>query len=562
MTRRLGLLAIVLALATGASAGVGPGAVSGYVKNLQGVPQMGAAVQLLTVAASQPQVVYTDARGYFVAAGLLPGTYSLKVTAPSFLPSLRENVTIQPGASVLVNITLNTLFEAINLVPRRANSPEEEEDWKWTLRSMSNRPILRLDDDGPLVVVSRSDEANDGILKARVAFIAGGASSGFASGSDMSTNFNVEQSLFTSGTLGFDGDVAYGSGVPAGVLRASYSRTLPDGSKPEIALTMHRFATPDSAPHRAALQALALTMSQTMSFADMLDVNIGAEMQTVQFMGRANAVRPFGSVAAHVSKNTVVEYRYASSVPNTRYLKGFDSAPADLSETNPRVSMNNGAPLIERAGHHELSISQRVGKNNFQAAMYQDRLHNTALVGIGDELIDTGDMLPDVYSGTFTYTGSDLQTRGFRLVYNRKLSDQFSATVDYAFGGALTATPGDWDSVQQSFRTAKRHSIATKFAGTVPGAKTKWMASYAWMSGDALTPVDMFNVSPGQSDPYLSFFVRQPLPRKFIPAGVEALVDVRNLLAQGYMPVIGNDGRSVYLVDTARSVRGGLAFIF
>jgi len=37
---------------------------------------------------------------------------------------------------------------------------------------------------------------------------------------------------------------------------------------------------------------------------------------------------------------------------------------------------------------------------------------------------------------------------------------------------------------------------------------------------------------------------------------------VRNLLAQGYVPVIGPDGSTVYLVQTARSVRGGLAFSF
>ena len=39
-------------------------------------------------------------------------------------------------------------------------------------------------------------------------------------------------------------------------------------------------------------------------------------------------------------------------------------------------------------------------------------------------------------------------------------------------------------------------------------------------------------------------------------------MDVRNLLAQGYVPVLGQDGRTLYLVDSARSVRGGMAFTF
>jgi len=37
---------------------------------------------------------------------------------------------------------------------------------------------------------------------------------------------------------------------------------------------------------------------------------------------------------------------------------------------------------------------------------------------------------------------------------------------------------------------------------------------------------------------------------------------VRNLLAQGYVPVVAQDGQTVYLVQSARCVRGGVAFTF
>jgi len=43
---------------------------------------------------------------------------------------------------------------------------------------------------------------------------------------------------------------------------------------------------------------------------------------------------------------------------------------------------------------------------------------------------------------------------------------------------------------------------------------------------------------------------------------MDAMIDIRNLLAQGYVPLMGSDGRTVYLVQAARSVRGGLAFTF
>jgi len=48
----------------------------------------------------------------------------------------------------------------------------------------------------------------------------------------------------------------------------------------------------------------------------------------------------------------------------------------------------------------------------------------------------------------------------------------------------------------------------------------------------------------------------------FLPGHMEAIIDLRNLLAQGYVPVVGQDGQTVYLVQSARAVRGGVAFTF
>jgi hypothetical protein len=43
---------------------------------------------------------------------------------------------------------------------------------------------------------------------------------------------------------------------------------------------------------------------------------------------------------------------------------------------------------------------------------------------------------------------------------------------------------------------------------------------------------------------------------------MEASADLRNMLAQGYLPLSVVDGRRILLVQTPRSFRGGLSFIF
>jgi hypothetical protein len=43
---------------------------------------------------------------------------------------------------------------------------------------------------------------------------------------------------------------------------------------------------------------------------------------------------------------------------------------------------------------------------------------------------------------------------------------------------------------------------------------------------------------------------------------VELTADLRNLLAQGYLPLGTADGQRILLVETPRAFRGGVNFIF
>jgi Carboxypeptidase regulatory-like domain len=546
----------MVALSLPAWAGERPGVISGYVRDSSGTPQMGAVVEIAGSAA-RTLTVFTDVAGFFSAANLLPGIYLVKVSAPSFLPSVNEKVGLQPGTSLRLNITLTSLLNGLRVGPLRGTA--DDDDWKWTLRSVANRPVLRVFNP------ATGAELVDHNLKASVSFLAGSAAEGYGSGSDMSTGFSVERSIFSVSRVGLKGSVGYGETLPSAVLRASYSHALPDGSGPSVAVTMRRFAPSDPSLHYAALQSLALNAADNFAVGDVVELKFGSELQTIQFLGHVTAFRPYGSVEVHASPNTLVEYDYATSVPSTRAEKGFDSTTSDLSEADPRISMVNFATRLERAHHQELSLSRRVGRNNMQVAVFSDRVANTALIGTGGVTAAGGFLLPDVSSGTFTFAGDTLNSRGLRLVLQRKLYSDLTATLDYACGDVLDLARPDVE-LQDAGRwisTQRRHALAAKFNGTLPHSHTRWIASYRWVNGPALTPVDMFNASPGQSDPYLNVFIRQPIPTLgFLPAHLEAVIDLRNLLAQGYVPVIGQDGQTVYLVQAARAVRGGVTFTF
>ncbi len=565
MARKLGCLLLLLFAASSMFA-ANSGSISGYVKDSSGTPQIGAVVEVFTSAATLGATVFTDDRGYYSAQNLLPGIYQVKVSALSFLPSLHENVNLRAGARVLVNVTVNALVDSRKLFPAWRSSSTEADDWHWTLRSSANRPVLRWQDmkDGS-ADNSGGEKPEDRSLKAQVAFFAGSEAEGFGGAGDMTTSFALQKSLFTDGVLSFNGNIGAVSGDPAGVVQASYAHDFGAASRPKVTVTYRRFAAaPGLETPNSPYAAVEMNTSDNVTVGDLLEVQYGAALQSLEFAKRVTAFRPYGAVMVHLSPDLVVAYRYATSEPNTRSAKGFDSAPADLSESGPKMALVNGAPDLEHAQHQEVSVSRRFGKTSVQAACYLDRIRNVVLTGAGDPSAYSDDVLPDVYSGTFSYAYNGVfNTTGARVVVERQFLDALTATLDYSTGGAMGMGEdgvANWQNVARALGASRQQSVGAKFSGSLPRSGTRWIASYKWTSGNALSPVDAFNASPGQIDPFLSIFIRQPLPRA---AGrMEALLDLRNLLAQGYLPVMGPDGRTVYLVQSARSLRAGLAFTF
>ena len=112
-----------------------------------------------------------------------------------------------------------------------------------------------------------------------------------------------------------------------------------------------------------------------------------------------------------------------------------------------------------------------------------------------------------------------------------------------------------------SLRPRRAEMVSVAYGGKLQHARTQWQASYRWQQPGTLTAVDPFETN--LHDPYLSFFLRQPIHcRGILPDGFEALIDVRNLLAQGYRPFVTSDGSVLYFAEASRAVEGGLSFSF
>ena len=91
------------------------GKILGLVTDAAGVPQMGAAVTLLTQQDKFFDRALTDEKGAFSFDGLAAGAYSIRVSLASFLPVSKTGILVQPGLRTLLNVSLRLERSGISI---------------------------------------------------------------------------------------------------------------------------------------------------------------------------------------------------------------------------------------------------------------------------------------------------------------------------------------------------------------------------------------------------------------------------------------------------------------
>jgi len=119
------------------------------------------------------------------------------------------------------------------------------------------------------------------------------------------------------------------------------------------------------------------------------------------------------------------------------------------------------------------------------------------------------------------------------------------------------------DDLRSRIHAQHRQALTTQVAGTVRQTGTRFLMSYQFSDYRSATSGHLYSTQPTHPEPGLNGYLRQPIPNfSGLPGRMELTADLRNLLAQGYLPFDLPDGRRLLLMRTPRSVRGGLNFTF
>jgi Carboxypeptidase regulatory-like domain len=536
------------------------GSVSGVVRDTRGTPQIGALVQLVNTDLSVIAETFTDDHGHYVLPQVLPGVYGVKASASLFLPTLREDLRVAADSKVVVNLTLNTLYEAFRWLPAQPRQVDEpKDDWDWTLRLSANKPLLRMLQDGPLVVVTEGDGQN-AALKARVTIR--GGESGFGDGgihhdfemrrlNDDTRQLILRADLSQSDDTALNTVVGYEQQLGLGRTIRTVAAFL---DRPEIA------GGPD--PDLDGLQAMIFRTAETIDLTPAIGVEAGGEAEVVHMGTTQVANHPFASVHVRAG-DAMVTYRVATA-PGVQQAEMMDRA----NTLSPEIAEQNGQMVMEHGLHQELTFAESSGALRMEMTVFHDRVDNPMVDGGGEiSAADwkSGDLLYDSSTDAIEVAGKDYAGAGLVGALRETLPDNIWLALTGGMGDALRMDAMPLPvTVQGGLLSLRPHCTpmySASFGGKLPRAATEWQASYRWQQPGSLTAVDPFNKT--LSDPYLSFYLRQPVHYGHVlPNGMEALVDVRNLLAEGYRPFLTEDGSVLYFAQASRAFEGGLSFSF
>ena len=564
----------------------------GSVMDSTGTPQMGATVQLLNRYERVLAKAITAADGRFVFAGLPFDSYAVRVSQPSFLPAFRDSITVKPGQDSYLQIHLATLFSNIQ-VSYKVPAGTMTNDWKWALRtSTATRPVTRylpeLTPHKPKEPAERAQIFSDTHAALRLnGGDAGMLDSGTAM-SDLGSIFALSTNVFRKNQFQIAGSLGQGSDlVPSARGIAAVFQRRSDNAfvnTPQVSIGMtqfSRFGVPISGPGQVSgLRLLSMSLYQISDPIDTLHLEYGMTAQSVSYLQQTSRISPFARATLTLNPNTelIAAFSDGGRPDELAAHSPLQASAEALSPANqlseavntlvrlPQMTSRNSQLVLQRTRSYELGYNRQVGGLTYAFSGFREQVWDGQLNLSGNlSTVNPGNVLFDGLSKTSTYNVGGYTRNGFAGSVTQRITDNMDFGVAFGrMGGFSTADSGHmFDAIQPSLKMGLHDAAGAKLRASIPASGTRITAGYGWIDSGSFVPAHMFVTQNNIVSPGLNFAFQQPIPSLFgFPGHLELTADLRNLLAQGYIPVGGNSANQVLVVQSPRAIRGGLNFTF
>ena len=542
----------------------GNAALAGVVRDLHGTPQMGALIELLGPDAAVIAQTYTDDHGRYLLSALSPGQYQVRASAAFLLPSLRSNLKLDPGLRSVANLTMTAMIEVGVWFPAQKRGVDEpSDDWRWTLRSAANRPLLRLDDGDSRDPEDQEDAGSERTRAAatQARFTVSSGDGSFANGGTRQM-FTVEHQDRDSGSeilrAGF-AELALPANTTALDVDAGLDRHTSLGGESRVVAGFS--SHPElSGASGSGLQAFTLASSEHIAMGDAVMIDAGTLLSAERLMENRVSSAPFVRVVVAPTDSFAVMYRYATE----REVQGSDDLAASQSQPDI-LSDARGRPLPFNNHHQELAVSHVTDRDTETLTVYRDEIATAAVGGMGNFTLQDFQGMPviaDLGTSTFRAAVGGYQAQGLSSSWTHQFSSAIATSVVAEVGSTLQSggQPLALNNLEQELSVRMRPAFGASLEGKVARTGTAYRAQYRWQPSRTLNTVDAYNTAPEQG--FLGCSLRQKLWSGRRLQGLDAVIEATNLLEEGYQPVIAPDGETIFLAQVPRSMQAGLSFKF
>jgi len=301
--------------------------------------------------------------------------------------------------------------------------------------------------------------------------------------------------------------------------------------------------------------------AEQLTLGDAVMIDVGTLIAAERLEATRIESEPYLRVTGRPGDNVVVEYRFATG----RQLQSSDDLD-HLNQSLTALTDAQGRPLKTKGFHQELSVSRKLGQTVVTGTVFTDKFAQAGISGTGvmnRTTLQEAAVVADPTTGTYQVAAAGYSGRGMSVAVMQPLTAAISAWAEYDLGTALRGSMDGMalQQMAQSVTPALEQAASVTVRGRILRTGTSIKAEYRWQPARTLTQVNAYNASPEEA--YLSFYVRQRLwCGRFLPQGLDAVVEATNLLEQGYRPVLAPDGQTLFLAQVPQAIQGGLAFNF
>jgi hypothetical protein len=325
---------------------------------------------------------------------------------------------------------------------------------------------------------------------------------------------------------------------------------------------------------------VSLSAADKLQVNDELQLEYGAQADSVSFLERETRMSPYARATYHPETGGLLRLAYSSGTAPSGILNR-DGGPRDgevgVPELNqdlaalsllPAISRDGGVTRMERSRSYEAGYQVTQGTRKYFLAIYNQSVSDAAFNMSGSGAFSSrADLLPALDGNYYVFDIGSYQRTGLSAAVTQTLGEHTEFTLGAGRSGMLMAIPseaaGDTAAdVRAQIRSAQQAFITARVSTVVPHVGTRMVAGYGWTGSHSLMPTHFSLTGPVNQEQGLNLAVHQPLPRFSGRRGrVEAIAELRNALAEGYLPVDAG-GSHVVLTDSPRALRGGLSFLF